>query len=323
MRYVILGTGAVGGSLGASLHRSGQEVVFVARGPQLEAIRANGLSIETPEEAFTVDAFCAASPREVDWREGDIAVLAVKSQDTEDALRSLAQVARPTTPILCLQNGVNNERAALRRFPRVYGAMVIVPATYLVPGTISVGSAPVLGICDVGRYPSGVDEPAEEIAEALQGARWAANASPEIMDWKYGKLLENLSNVTQIVLGLDDREGDLTVLARAEGLACLAAAGITSVSADQMRERRARSLMSRPVAGRSRVGASTWQSIERRTGSVETDYLNGEIVLLGRLHGVPTPVNAGLQLVAAEIARGARPAGSLTPVEFLSRYGGD
>ena len=47
-----------------------------------------------------------------------------------------------------------------------------------------------------------------------------------------------------------------------------------------------------PIPGSDRVGSSTAQSLARSTGSIETDYLNGEIVLLGRLHGVPTPVNA-------------------------------
>ena len=48
----------------------------------------------------------------------------------------------------------------------------------------------------------------------------------------------------------------------------------------------------------SRPGASSWQSLARGTGSIEADYLNGEIVLLGRLHGVATPVNAALQRLA-------------------------
>ena len=48
------------------------------------------------------------------------------------------------------------------------------------------------------------------------------------------------------------------------------------------------------IGGRRRGGGSSWQSLARGTGTIETDYLNGEIVLLGRLHGVPTPVNLGL-----------------------------
>ena len=53
--------------------------------------------------------------------------------------------------------------------------------------------------------------------------------------------------------------------------------------------------------GRRNLGSS-WQSLMRRQGSIETDYLNGEIVFLGRKHGIPTPFNAVLQRVANEMA---------------------
>ena len=62
--------------------------------------------------------------------------------------------------------------------------------------------------------------------------------------------------------------------------------------------------------GIAQRGSSSWQSLVKGTGSVETDYLNGEIVLLGRLHGVPTPVNAVLQRVVTDMARNHRPAHS-------------
>jgi 2-dehydropantoate 2-reductase len=59
----------------------------------------------------------------------------------------------------------------------------------------------------------------------------------------------------------------------------------------------------RPVEGRPRAGGSSWQSLARGTGSIEADYLNGEIVLLGRLYAVPTPVNELLQQLANVAAR--------------------
>ncbi len=72
------------------------------------------------------------------------------------------------------------------------------------------------------------------------------------------------------------------------------------------------------IGGRPRAGCSTWQSLARGTGAIETDYLNGEVALLGRLHGVPTPVNAALcELAAREADRGARP-GELSVDEVLA-----
>ena len=72
----------------------------------------------------------------------------------------------------------------------------------------------------------------------------------------------------------------------------------------------------RPVAGAEPGGSSSWQSLSRGTGSIEADYLNGEIVLLGRLHGVPTPVNEALQRLANAFARQGRRPGSLAPAEL-------
>jgi 2-dehydropantoate 2-reductase len=316
VRYVIIGAGAVGGSLGACLSASNHNVVLVARGSHYEAIRDHGLRFETPDSVEVVPVPAVSDPADARITADDVVLLAVKSQDTEGALNSLVGNAPLDTPIVCLQNGVENERVALRRFAYVYGGMVIVPATYLSPGTVSVGSSPTLGICDVGAYPSGSDEITKDLAAALVASRWSSEAVHDIMRIKYGKLLENLSNALQIALGLDQRNSDVGTVVRDEGVACLEAAGIDYASNSEMRERRARSLSARPVSGQTHVGASTWQSVARGTGSVETDYLNGEIALLGRLHGIPTPANALLQAVSADVASGRRASGSMSEEEF-------
>ena len=66
-----------------------------------------------------------------------------------------------------------------------------------------------------------------------------------------------------------------------------------------------------------RAGGSSWQSLARGTGTVEADYLNGEIVLLGRLHGVPTPANETARRLVQRAARQRTAPGSMTPEEFL------
>ena len=318
MRYVIVGAGAVGGSIGASLFANGVDVVLVARGAHFAAIRDQGLRFETPESAETYRVPVVEHPSAAQITEADAILLAVKSQDTAAALAALEGAAPSSTPIFCLQNGVENERVVLRRYANVYGGIVIVPATYLSPGTVSVGAAPIFGICDVGRYPGGIDATASQFAGDLNASRWSSVALEDIMRWKYAKLLDNLSNAVQVAIGLEHRDSDVAKLARAEGVAVLAAAGIGAVDTQEMRDRRAASLTNRPVAGQARVGASTWQSIERRAGSVETDYLNGEITLLGRVHGIPTPANALLQTISSEIVLGYRKSGSVSEKEFLT-----
>jgi 2-dehydropantoate 2-reductase len=126
---------------------------------------------------------------------------------------------------------------------------------------------------------------------------------------KHGKLLLNLMNVLKAALGSAADTGELGAAVRAEAEAVFRAAGIAwdDVGKDDPR----RADLIRPVdalPGVERVGGSTIQSLLRGAGSVETDYLNGEIALLGRLHGVPTPVNAALTRIAARMAReGTRP----------------
>jgi 2-dehydropantoate 2-reductase len=75
------------------------------------------------------------------------------------------------------------------------------------------------------------------------------------------------------------------------------------------------------VQADQRSGSSTWQSLARHTGEVETDYLNGEIALLGRLHGVATPVNAALCRLAARVAIDGAGPHALTARDVLSEAG--
>jgi 2-dehydropantoate 2-reductase len=125
----------------------------------------------------------------------------------------------------------------------------------------------------------------------------------------------NLGNAVQALCASGGKE--LAQRARAEGEACLRAAGIDFASEAEDRERRGEILKLGSIAGRPRAGGSTWQSLARASGSIETDYLNGEIALLGRLHGVPTPVNELLQRLAAEAARERRPPGGASEDELL------
>jgi 2-dehydropantoate 2-reductase len=148
MRLVILGAGAIGGVVAGHLARANRDVLVIARGAHLDAIRGNGLRVLTPSGAFVVRPE-AVEAVAVTWRDGDVLVVAVKTQDLAGALREIAVPAR--VPIVCLTNGVEAERIALRHVREVYAACVLMPATYLVPGTVQVWAGPVPGILDLGR----------------------------------------------------------------------------------------------------------------------------------------------------------------------------
>ncbi|MPZ63145.1 MAG: ketopantoate reductase family protein [Propionibacteriales bacterium] len=319
MRFVIVGLGGVGGVLAARLSQAGHRVVGVARGAQLSAVRENGLRLDTPTESFTARLDVFSHPGEASLTTDDVVILAVKSQDTADAVRALADTAPSGIPVACAQNGVVNELCALRSFANVYGVVVMCPTAFLEPGVVRAYSAPVTGLLDVGRYPTGQDDVSREVAAAFASATYDARSIPDVRRWKYTKLVMNLSNAVEAVCGQEARRGPLTEVVQAEGEAVLRAAGIEYASTDEDRERRGSLLDLRPVGGVRRSGGSSWQSLTRGTGAIETDYLNGEIVLLGRLYGVPTPANALLQRLAGDLARtGSRP-GTIPADDVLAR----
>lgn len=309
MRFVVVGAGAVGGVIGGRLHQHGHDVVLVARGAHHEAIRAGGLQLRAPEESVRLPIPTYDRADAVPYEAGDVVLLCVKGQDTAGALTALQRAAPESVPVVCVQNGVANERAALRRFANVYAVCVMLPAVHLEPGVVEANAAPVTGILDIGRYPGSVDDTAIAVSAAFAAATFVSEVRADIMRWKYGKLLNNLGNAIDAVAGRDARRSDLTARARAEGEAVLAAAGIDVITREEDAARRGDILPWGGKAASARGGSSSWQSLARGTGAIEADYLNGEIVLLGRVHGVPTPVNATLQRLANRAAReGAAPA---------------
>jgi 2-dehydropantoate 2-reductase len=128
----------------------------------------------------------------------------------------------------------------------------------------------------------------------------------------------NLGNVVQAAFAPTEESGHLVSVARAEGRECLAAAGIDVASREEDRARRGDLLQVRPIAGGTRGGGSTWQSLARGHTRLETDFLNGEIALLGRLHGRATPVNAALARLGHELARTGAEPGSADVDAFLA-----
>jgi len=321
MRFVIYGAGAIGGTIGGRLSQHGHDAVLVARGPHAAAIRDRGLRLVSPDDEATLRLPVVEHPRELTFAGDEVVILAVKSQDTVAALAALGAVAPPEITLVCAQNGVANEREALRRIAHVVAMYVMMPAAHTEPGVVEVSSAPISGVLDVGRYPKGSDERVTAIAAALSAASFESLARPDVMRWKHKKLLTNLGNAVEAACGRIQTEDAhaLVELARVEGRGVLTAAGIGVVSDEEEAERRGERLVSRPIGGKPRGGGSSWQSLTRGTGSIEADYLNGEIVLLGRLHGVATPVNAMLQRTANELARDRRPPGTLSARELLGR----
>ncbi|MET8167745.1 2-dehydropantoate 2-reductase N-terminal domain-containing protein [Streptomyces sp. NPDC005329] len=327
MRYIIIGAGAIGGTVGGRLAEAGQEVVLVARGAHRTALTEGGLRLRVPQGELTYRLPVVDGPDALGTlRADDVLFLAVKTQDTEAALRVWGPApvegggtAAELLPLVCAQNGVESPRLALRRFRHVYGVCVWLPATHVEPGVVSAAGTPLTGILHLGRYPHGTDDTARRIAADLEKAHFEAPVVPDVSRWQYAKLLSNLGNALEAVSGLvGDPEAEvLYARVRAEGEAVLHAAGIAWASAEEQQALRGDKVTLVPLDGAPRGGGSSWQSLSRGAGTIEADHLNGEIALLGRLHGVPTPLNELLQRLANQFARDRRAPGSLPLPELI------
>jgi 2-dehydropantoate 2-reductase len=323
VRFVILGAGAIGGVVGARLHESGHDVMLIARGAHGDAIAARGLRLETPRERLTLEIPVAPTPAQAGIRAGDVVLLCTKSQDTWGALgavRDAALSAGIRVPVACLQNGIDNERMALRLFNEVLGAVVMVPAAHLEPGVVLAYGGNLAGSIDVGSFPSGTGALCEQVSAALASSRFDSTPRADIMRFKNAKLVNNLGNAVQAVCGAGDDTEELARRLQEEGRAVLHAAGLECEAGDvsDVRGRWERWGVGE-IAGRPRGGGSTWQSVARGAGSVETDFLNGEIVLRARLHGMPAPLNRLLQELATETVRDGHPPGWLPAADVLAR----
>jgi 2-dehydropantoate 2-reductase len=298
-RYVVIGAGAIGGAVAAQLVPAGHDVVLVARGEHGRIIAQRGLTVRRPTGVDVVDVAAAASPSDVRLRPTDVLLLTTKTQDAEAALVEWAWQpvegggVAADLPIVTLQNGLATEDLALRRFARVYGATIAIAASFTTPGEIvSPSLPPTVGAVWLGRHPCGSDDLARSLVDDLVGAGFHALAVDDVRLAKAAKLLGSVANGLDLLDGDDAWRAAARAELRDEATAVLEAAGLLPPAG--MLDLGAAQLEVLPVEGHVAGRLSTWQSFARGTSS-EVDYLNGEIVLLARKHGLEAPANERLQ----------------------------
>ena len=199
-RYIIYGAGAVGG-VGGSLALHGHDTALIARGDHLEAIKQRGLELRLVEATHDIEVEAAGGPAELKLQSSDVVIMAMKTQDTEAALQELALSAPPDLAVVCAQNGVENERLALRRFTNVHAMCVFLPGTHLEAGVVEGTGSPLLGVLDVGRYPNGSDDTTKRLAQALESSQFRSRADDTVMRYKYAKLRVNTGNALDAACG--------------------------------------------------------------------------------------------------------------------------
>src|SRR5262249_27693468 len=197
-RYVIVGAGSIGITIGVLLARAGSQVVCMGRKAQVDRLN-RGVTLRQREGDIHIALEATTTVREVRPREGDVIILTTKSQATEGAAEDVASVYPRDVPFVCMQNGVSNEAVVARRFDRVYAGLVFFTSVQLDPEVVTL--APLGRALAIGRYPEGVDDAARRICDDLSAASFEALASAHVMAMKWAKLVANLNNATHTLTG--------------------------------------------------------------------------------------------------------------------------
>lgn len=301
---LVMGAGAIGCYLGACLQAAGAEVTFVGRPRVLQDLRTHGLrltDLDGGDRALAADALRVVEQIPRDARPA-LVLLTVKSAATVEAARTLGAALPSGTLVVSMQNGASNAALAQQAAPslRVLPGMVPFNVAELEPGHFHRGTSGALAAQDDPRlrpwlaFFASARLPLELHAD-LRGIQWA-------------KLLINLNNPVNALSGLPlrrqllERDFRLCVAAlQREGLAALAAAGIAPARLTPLPPRWMPAVLALPtplfrvVAARTlRIDAKARSSMAddlARGRPTEIDALCGDIVRLGRRHGVAMPVN--------------------------------
>jgi 2-dehydropantoate 2-reductase len=331
-RYIVFGAGAIGSILGAALHRSGQDAVLVGRGPHVQAIRKEGLQLMSEGVPRRIKVSVIEDLRGFKPRPDDVLLLTVKSQDTEAATKQLSGTYGPRTAIVSLQNAVRNEEILARQFQQVYGGLVEFSGNYLSPGFIEHTRNNLLA---VGRYPEGVDPVAEGIAADLTTAGFRVECHSQVMNLKWWKLLLNVNNALLALLGcwlqkahshpsiyplMADVMGESLSVLRKANIHPQAPQGVPPIEATIERLRNGGFACEYDLPVERRTYPSTWQDLRLRRQATEVDFLNGEIVRLGKNLGVPTPLNSILANLIQLAVEHKDPPGEYSPEQIRSVF---
>ena len=290
MKIAVMGTGGVGGYFGGLLARAGHEVTFVARGPHLQAIRRNGLRVESANDGdFTAHGNALEDTAEVGPQ--DLVLFTVKMYDNEDAINAIRPLMGPASLVLTLQNGIDNGNQLVDVFGR---ERVLIGSCYMEgrirePGVVTQGGP---GMASFGELEPGISERCQELLAAFQEANWRVELQENMpgMLWKKFSYLAGSAAVgaaTRTLFGemrSIPETRDIIQGAIAEILEVGKASG-APIMEDSL-EWCMTSLDNFPATGMSSLGKDF---LEGRP--VELDGLTGTAISMAREFGVPTPIN--------------------------------
>lgn len=286
LKVAVVGAGAVGCYFGGMLARAGHQVTLLARPQHVEAIRRDGLRMETRTFDERVRLQADSDPQAL--RGAEVVLFCVKSMDTEATGRQIAPHLGADTVVLCLQNGVDNAERLRAVLPRheVGAAVVYVGTEMAGPGHVKHHGRGEL-VIDPTRLSERLAQAfvaagvPTEVSSDVRGALWlklvlncAYNAISAIAQLPYGPVVQG-QGIPDVIR---DVVGECLAVARAEGV---------SIPGD------VDAAVRRIVETIPAQYASTAQDLARGKPT-EIDYLNGFVSRRGEARGVPTPVNRTL-----------------------------
>lgn len=330
MKILVFGAGAIGTYVGGSLALAGSQVVFLERANKVESLRERGLRLDLTAEGrrqtkdVTVLAprsavFVSSLEDALRYGPFDLALFALKSYDTQVALKAIKPYADKLPPILCLSNGVANEPA----IANVMGKGKVIYGTV----TTAVGKRGTGDIVLERLRGVGIAK-GHSLVETLFVAFENAHLNPRLFDdaaaMKWSKMLTNLlANPTSAILDMTAAEifahrglYKLEIAMLRECLAVMKTQGIKVVDLPGIPVRAlafaarlpmwiSKPLLSRAAgAGRGAKMPSFHIDLHSNRGRSEVEYLHGEVVRAGEKFRVPTPVNNMLTEILLALVHG-------------------
>lgn len=325
MNFLIFGAGAIGSYVGGSLILAGQKVVFIERPELAPRLRRSGLQLKIGDQVHVLTNLkVSESPDEaLAWGDYDIAIFALKSYDTTQALEMIAPHSSRLPPFLCLQNGVDNESelASVLGTSKVMRGSVTSAIGRSAPGEISLERLRGVGIA--GDHPLSA-----QVVQTFNLAGLGARLYPDGLAMKWSKLLTNLlANATSAILDLTPAEiyanpglYRLEVAQLKEALAVMDAQNLQAVNLPGTPVRlltfalrslpwQASRLFVQRAVGSGRGAKMPSLHIDLYSGRQQSEVsaLNGAVVRHGEKLHVPTPVNRLLTQTLLQLVEGKTP----------------
>ena len=292
MRILIYGAGGAGGFFGAQLARAGEEVIFLARGAHLQAIKRDGLRIDMPEGEIVIQP-AQATDNPADAGKVDVVILGVKAWQVREAAEAMRPVIGPDTFVVPLQNGVDApaELAAVLGAEHVAGGTCATISWLTAPGRIrSVMSSNFIRFGELDNRPS---ERVIRLKDAFKRSGTNVEVPADIQRALWSKFLVvtafgGVGAVTRAPIGvtrslpetrrmLEQCMEEVLAVAQARGVAMFDNAVAESMSVLDS------------------IGGNATASLQRDIADgrpTELDYWNGAVVRLGREAEVPTPTHS-------------------------------